>query len=94
MDLKDKKILDENFVVDTLVLKDFKAHLKDSDFSYDPEDFEDALAEIKREIKEEIFSSLWGVERGWKVAMENDPVVQKAIEVLPESEALLKKSSK
>jgi len=92
VDLKDKKILDENFVVDTLILEDFKAHLKDLDFSYKPEDFEDALAEIKREIKREIFSSLWGVERGWKVLMENDPVVQKAIEVLPESEALLKKS--
>ncbi len=94
VDLKNKKILDENFVVDTLVLKDFKAHLKDSEFSYEPEDFEDVLAEIKREIKEEIFSSLWGVERGWKVAMENDPVVLKAVAVLPESEALLKKSSK
>jgi len=91
-DLKDKKILDENFVVDTPVLEDFKAHLKDLNFSYEPEDFEDALEEIKREIKKEIFSSLWGVERGWKVSMENDPVVQKAVEVLPESEALLKKS--
>lgn len=94
VDSKDKKILDENFVVDTLVLEDFKAHLKDLDFSYEPEDFDDALTEIKREIKREIFSSLWGVERGWKVLMENDPVVQKAIEVLPESEALLKKSLK
>ena len=91
-DFSGKKILDENFVVDTPVLEDFKAHLKDLDFSYEPEDFDDALSEIKREIKREIFSSLWGVERGWKVLMENDPVVKKAIEVLPESEALLKKS--
>jgi len=90
--LKGKKVLDENFVVDTLVLEDFKAYLKELDFSYKPEDFEDALEEIKREIKREIFSSLWGVERGWKVLMENDPVVKKAIEVLPESEALLKKT--
>ena len=57
-----------------------------------PEDFEDALDEIKREIKKEIFSSIWGVERGWKVSMKHDPVVLKAVEVLPESEALLKKS--
>ncbi len=92
MDLKGKKVLDENFVVDTSVLEDFKAYLKELDFSYKPEDFEDALEEIKREIKREIFSSLWGVERGWKVLMENDPVVKKAIEVLPESEALLKKT--
>ena len=63
-------------------------------FSFKPEDFEDAVDEIKREIKREIFSSLWGVERGWKVLMENDPVVKKAVEVLPESEALLKKSFK
>lgn len=94
VDLKDKTILDENFVVDMFVLEDFKAHLNDLDFSYKPEDFEVALDEIKREIKKEIFSSIWGVERGWKVSMEYDPVVQKAIEVLPESEALLKKSSK
>ncbi len=94
VDLKDKKIFDENFAVDNLVLEDFKAHLKELDFSYKSEDFEDALEEIKREIKREIFSSVWGVERGWKVLMNNDPVVQKAVEVFPESEALLKKSSK
>jgi carboxyl-terminal processing protease len=87
-----KKVLDEGFVVDQPVLEDFKSHLDDLGFSYKPEDFEDALDEIKREIKKEIFSSVWGVERGWKVNMEHDPVVLKAVEVLPESEALLKKS--
>ena len=87
-----KKVLDEGFVVDKPVLDDFKEHLKELDFSFKPEDFEDALSDIKREIKKEIFSSVWGVERGWKVLIENDPVVLKAVEVLPESEALLKKS--
>jgi len=94
LDLKGKKIVDENFVVDSLILEDFKAYLNELDFDFTPEDFEDALDEIKREIKREIFSALWGVERGWKVLMENDPVVKKAVEVLPESAELLKKSSK
>ncbi|MFC2161330.1 S41 family peptidase [Acidobacteriota bacterium] len=94
LDLKGKKIVDDNFVVDTPVLEDFKAYLKELDFDYTADNFEEALEEIKREIKREIFSALWGVERGWKVLMENDPVVNKAVEVLPESEALLKKSFK
>ena len=89
---KDKIRLDENFEVDAGVFEDFKTHLKDLDFTYEAEDFDGARDEIEREIKAEIFAYLWGRERGWKVLMEFDPVIQKAIEVLPESEALLKKS--
>ncbi|MGD2294516.1 MAG: S41 family peptidase [Candidatus Aminicenantes bacterium] len=91
-DLKRIRISKENFVVDSTFVQDFKNHLQDLKFTYDSENFEDASDEIKREIKKEIFSSLWGQEQGWKVLMEHDPVVKKAIEILPESEALLKKS--
>jgi carboxyl-terminal processing protease len=45
--------------------------------------------EIKRELKREIFSFLWGIEAGRKVYAKSDPVVLKAIEVLPQAAELI-----
>jgi carboxyl-terminal processing protease len=91
-DFAGKKVLDASFVADRAILDDFKAHLRDIDFSFEADEFEGARDEIQREIKRAIFSNLWGQEEGWHVLMQHDPVVKKAVEVLPEAEALLKKS--
>lgn len=86
------KILDDSFIADVAILNEFKNHLGDIGFAFEAEEFEDAVDEIQREIKREIFSSVWGQERGWFVLMNHDPVVNRAVEVFPEAESLLKKS--
>jgi carboxyl-terminal processing protease len=90
--LSDRKILDDNFVADSAILEEFKTHLRDLNFTFEADEFEGALDEIQREIKRAIFSAIWGQERDWHVLMLHDPVVKKAVEIFPESEALLKKS--
>jgi len=67
------------------VVGDFKNYLKKNKIKYDPEKFAPAEEEIERELKREIFSFLWGIEAGRKVYVKTDPVVRKAIEVLPQA---------
>ncbi len=72
-------------------MEDFKDYLRVSKIDYDSDQFEEAKEEIKRELEREIFSSLWGIEEGVKVYRNSDPVVLKAIEVLPEASTLIEK---
>ena len=79
-----------DFSVDREILEDFKAGLKEIDFPFTEEDFEEAKDQLAREIEKEIYAFLWGVEGGWWIYRNRDPVVQRAIELLPEAESLLK----
>ena len=86
-----KKVVGSDFMVGSLVIEDFKNYLRASKIDYGSGQFEEAKEEIKRELEREIFSSLWGIEEGIKVYRKSDPVVLKAIEVLPEASTLIEK---
>jgi len=79
----------EVFIVNDDVVADFRKYLATRKFEYEEAAFKDAAAEIRRELEREIAGAIWGVEAGIKVSRENDPVVLKAIEVLPEAARLL-----
>jgi carboxyl-terminal processing protease len=84
-----KVVIREDFFIDSNVLEDFKSHLRRSKIKFDPEKFVSAEDEIRRELRREIFSFLWGIEAGRKVYVKTDPVVLKAIEVLPQASELI-----
>jgi carboxyl-terminal processing protease len=86
-----KKVIDQNFAVDQNIIDDFEIYLSQEKIEYDDGQFEASKKDIKRELEREIYSSFWGIEAGIKAYRKTDPVVLKAIEVLPEAEALLKK---
>jgi len=86
---KDKTVVGKDFVIDSEVIEDFKDYLLRNRIKFDPEKFAQAQKEIKRELKGEIFSFLWGMEMGRKVYVETDPVVLKAIEVFPQAAKLI-----
>ncbi|MGB9893282.1 MAG: S41 family peptidase, partial [Candidatus Saccharicenans sp.] len=85
-----KKIFDQNFEVSPEVLKDFQEYAESMKIKFDPVKLKEAELEIKNEIKREIFSAVLGIEEGVKVYRESDPVVIKAIEVMPEAAAFIK----
>jgi len=85
------EVIGRDFAVGPLVIEDFKDYLRESKIKYDSDQFEEAKEGIKRELEREIFSSLWGMEEGVKVYRKSDPVVLKAIEVLPEASTLVEK---
>jgi carboxyl-terminal processing protease len=86
-----KKVIDQNFSVDQNIVDDFKTYLRQEKIENDDGQFDASKKNIKRELEREIYSALWGIEAGIKSYRKTDPVVMKAIEVLPEAEALLKK---
>jgi len=79
------------FVVDDQVMADFRKYLGTRKVEYDEKTFKDADLEIRRELEREIAGAVWGVDAGVRVSRQNDPVVMKAIEVMPEATKLLEK---
>jgi len=86
---QDKIAIGKELEVGSEFIEDFRNYLKTKKIEFDPEKFVKAEEEIKRELKREIFSSLWGIEAGIKAYRETDPVVLKAIEVFSEETNLI-----
>lgn len=89
-----KTTIERNFIVDSRIIEDFKDYLKANKIEYDSDKFAEARRGIKRWLEREIYSSLWGLEEGVKIYLKSDPVVLKAIEILPEASALIEKGEK
>jgi carboxyl-terminal processing protease len=77
------------FVVNEEVLADFRKYLASRQVPYDAAAFKEAAPEIRREIEREVTGAVWGVDAGVKISRQNDPVVLKAIEVMPEAARFL-----
>ncbi len=90
---RERVLVGKGIPLDERVIEDFKLYLQEIKIEVDPREFEEAREEIKRELEREIHSSLFGLEEGIKVYRMSDPVVLKAIEVLPEAESLIHEKS-
>jgi len=80
-----KILIGRTFPVSAAVIADFRDYLKSRDVTYDEKTFRDAEEEIRRELEREIAGAIWGFEEGVRVSRKADPVVLKAIEVMPEA---------
>jgi hypothetical protein len=49
---------------------------------------------VKRKIKQEVFMSVFGQQEGFKVGLEADPQVQKAVDSIPQARALYENARK
>ncbi|NOR15238.1 MAG: PDZ domain-containing protein [Candidatus Aminicenantes bacterium] len=86
--------LPSDFEVDQEVLNDFRAYIEETygdsfKRAFKSKDFEEAKPQLVRELERQIFSNFLGVEEGEKIFRLHDPVIIKAIEVLPEAAQLL-----
>ena len=84
------QVIDKNFKVDEEVIANFKEYLQKNKIGFTDKDVEENLPQIKAQIRQEVFSAIWGSEEGYKIASDQDPQVLKALELLPKAEALLK----
>jgi carboxyl-terminal processing protease len=75
----------KDFAVDAQVIADFKDYLQAGKIPFEQDKFQNVQDEIRRELERAIYSRLWGIEEGVKVYCKSDPVVLKALEVMPES---------
>jgi carboxyl-terminal processing protease len=79
----------DEFTVNQAVVEDFRAHLKTLNVEYDEKTFSDAAVEIRMELRREVTGAIWGVDAGIEASRKSDPVVLKALEVMPEAARML-----
>ncbi|MGA8222917.1 MAG: S41 family peptidase [Candidatus Acidiferrales bacterium] len=84
----------KDFAVDDNVLDQFRKYLGQQHIKYTEPDLQDNLTWIKWKIKREVFTSVFGVNDGYKVELQEDAQVQKGIELIPQARALYQNARK
>jgi len=83
-----KPTVTKDFTADQDVMKLFVAYLDKEKVKHTDAEIADNLDWIKREIRKEAFISVFGLNEGYKVDLEEDAQLQKAVESLPQARAL------
>jgi carboxyl-terminal processing protease len=83
-----KPQITKDFVTDDAVIAQFQKFLDQQHVAYTPAELQSNMAWLKWEIKREVFTTLYGLNAGYKVQLENDPQLEKSVESLPEAKAL------
>jgi carboxyl-terminal processing protease len=86
--LGEKPAITKDFVVDDAVIADLKKYLADQHIQVSESDIQQNLPWLKWEIKREVFTTVFGVNDGYRIALENDPQLDKAIASIPQAKAL------
>src|SRR5712692_6194624 len=84
----------KSFEVDDAVMRDLRAYLSKHNVRYTEPDMAEGLEWIKRKIKQEVFMSTFSQQEGFKVLLEADPQVQRAVEAIPQARALYQNAKK
>jgi carboxyl-terminal processing protease len=92
--LSAKPDVSKDFVVDDQVINEFRKYLSDQHIKYTEPEIQENLTWLKWQIKREVFTSVFGLYEGFKVALQDDPQLDKAIELIPQSKALYQNARK
>ena len=86
--LSTKPDVRKDFVVDDSVIAQLRKYLDEQHIKHTNADIQDNLPWLKWEIKREVFTSVFGLNEGFKVELQNDPQLDKAEELIPQARAL------
>src|SRR6202165_2351774 len=79
--LGSKPAINKDFEADDNVMRVFREYLSKHNVRYTEPEMAEGLDWIKRKVKQEVFMSSFGQQEGFKVLLEADPQVQKAVEI-------------
>src|SRR5438105_2084000 len=82
-----KPTITKEFEADDNVMRVFREYLSKHSIRYTEPEMSEAGDWIKRKIKQEVFMSTFNQQEGFKVLLEADPQVQKAVEAIPQARA-------
>lgn len=71
------------------ILKDFEEFLRGQDVDFTDEDVRSNVDFIKRRILQQVYNSSYGLEEGYKIYVQGDAQVQKALEAMSEAKSLM-----
>jgi carboxyl-terminal processing protease len=80
--------VDKNFQVTDEVMADFKKFLTDQQVPYTDAELNSVMDWVKANIKSELFTSAFGQQEGLRVRAEWDPMIHKALDLLPQAAQL------
>jgi len=86
--LAENPTITREFSADDAVMSAFRRFLQKQKVSYSESDLAENLDWVKRKIKREVFLSVFGLAESYKVDLESDIQVQRAVDELPEARAL------
>jgi carboxyl-terminal processing protease len=92
--LGEKPTITKDFVTNDEVIAQFKKYLDQQKIKYTEQDIQANLTWLKWQIKREVFTSYFGLTDGYKVELQDDPQLEKAIELVPQSRALYQNARK
>src|SRR5438477_5718342 len=84
----------KDFEPNEVVLKELREYMAKKNVHYTEPELAENLDWVKRKIKQEVFLSVFGQQEGFKVELEADPQVQKAVDVIPQARALYENARK
>lgn len=86
--LGEKPDVTKDFVVDDTVIAQLRKYLGEQHIQVSEADVQQNLPWLKWEIKREVFTTVFGLNDGYRVALENDSQLDKAIASIPQAKAL------
>jgi carboxyl-terminal processing protease len=86
--LGEKPSITEDFQTDDAVIAQFRIYLNQQHIQFTEKDLQNSLPWLKWTIKREVFTTVFGLNEGYGVALEDDPQLDKAIESIPQAKAL------
>jgi carboxyl-terminal processing protease len=89
-----KPTITHSFEVDDKVIAEFREYLGKHNIHYTEPEFAENQDWVKRKIKQEVFMSNFGTQEGFKVLLDADPQVQKAVDAIPQARALYENARK
>ena len=84
-----KKATSSDFSITEEILADFRQYLKDKNIEFTEEDLNSNADFIKRQIRQNVFTSHYGIQEGYKISVEGDNQVRKALEEMPDAKLLM-----
>jgi len=77
------------FAITAEILNDFRLFLKSREIDFSEEDLTSNADFIKRQIRQQVFTSHFGIQEGYKIGVEGDNQVQKALAEMPAARELM-----
>ena len=92
--LGEKPEISKEFKTDDKVIAEFKTYLDKQHIRFSDDDISANLDWLKWRIKREVLTSVFGVNEGYKVELDNDPQLAEAVNALPRAKALYENARK
>ena len=86
--LGSKPAVTKDYAVDDAAIAQLRKYLDQQHIKYTEQDLQTNLPWLKWQIKREVFTTIYGLTDGYRVALESDPQLEKAVESIPQAKAL------